>query len=457
MNLFELAKKIIKEEEEKKIAQNMKGKGFTYVVHKEGMPVQYAKTSKEASDIMDKDREKKSVIKSIDTFIHEQSKKIIKEEEQWMQGSVKSVGKLRSDLGLGKDKKIYQAGINKVVDYAKKDNANLKRIQLARTFAKRRGSSMSKEEKDFWKSVGSELGWKESKKYIKESLVTTELMGKTYQLDAKVLNNIMKKAIKAGQDSSNKVSIDNNNLTINAPEGYNGLYGYENIRVAQDRAFSITLYKVIKQEIERLKLKPIIKQECKKEKEKVMESDYFSKDILKVPDYSPSARELYDGNNAILFSYETPIAAVIDRKGYRTEGPFDKSTTMQIHKFFNKLGVSDVNIASIPQNSWRNIITITPPAIGKTLARESKKLINEAEEDYNKILVIFWGDHIFPEDYLTRCLFSKEDIQKMKKRKHQSEYESYGNPARYVFKMTKEEIKKLPKNHRNIRYSVLGV
>jgi len=77
-----------------------------------------------------------------------------------MQKAVKRPGKLHKDMGLKEDQPIWKAGVGKMVKYAKASGDNSKRVSFARTAAKKRGSSMSKEERAFWASVSEKMGWK---------------------------------------------------------------------------------------------------------------------------------------------------------------------------------------------------------------------------------------------------------------------------------------------------------
>lgn len=74
-------------------------------------------------------------------------------DEDWMSDAVKKEGKLRNDLDVPEDKKIYEIDPQKLIDYAKKSTDNQRRVQLAMTFAKEREGGMSEEERKFWDKV----------------------------------------------------------------------------------------------------------------------------------------------------------------------------------------------------------------------------------------------------------------------------------------------------------------
>lgn len=94
---------------------------------------------------------------TVDKQIHECLREA---QEKFMQKAVKRPGKLHKDMGLKEDQPIWKAGVGKMVKYAKASGDNSKRVSFARTAAKKRGSSMSKEERAFWASVSEKMGWK---------------------------------------------------------------------------------------------------------------------------------------------------------------------------------------------------------------------------------------------------------------------------------------------------------
>lgn len=157
------AKYIIKEETAMDIANQMKQKGYKYVVHSDKptdpFDVEFAKSTTDVGDVLNKNKDKNLTVSTIESYKKKKAKKITEEKEKWMDKSIKHKGKLRNDLGLKKGEKIYDAGVDKMSTYAKKNKSNADRVRLAWVMSKRRGTTRSQREIKFWNSVSEKMGW----------------------------------------------------------------------------------------------------------------------------------------------------------------------------------------------------------------------------------------------------------------------------------------------------------
>lgn len=184
MLLYEFAKQMMSEETGVELAKDMKNKGYKYAIYSDNpsdkFAPQFAKDTKSVSDVLMKNKaNKKLQVKTIESYLKSKQKKLNEDKDKWMKGAVKHSGKLRDDLHLKKDEKVYEAGVDKIVAYAKRNAENADRVRLAWTMAKRRGTSMKQTERKFWDSVSEKMGWgdkKESRKIATQFCVENNLV-----------------------------------------------------------------------------------------------------------------------------------------------------------------------------------------------------------------------------------------------------------------------------------------